>query len=1385
MLTTVFAKDNNTTKLVEQITEELDNIYYALEQIDDSTFIEGWSSIKDIYSTPEDVPNTLLGIGNITAISTASYDFSKYSVNDIERQESKTIGKKLLQVVKSQTKEYIYKSKHALCFVDCTKGFADILVGIYFDEADAYISDLKKLFSGIKKEDLQKVCAKILLYYIESGYEAFPAIYSPDFKVTTNKPGLYKMRDGSILELPKITKSNYDKYIESVAQGKSVYNMIISIDTAAKLIHYIDGSGNPQAFSYIGSLPITPSDLVFILNQTLSYLFSATGSSSLSAVYNWSQYNSELYRKYADSFYRVKSGVLDEAVKEKIGDKDLKFEKTSITVGDVIHSQNQFFNEFLNELENIVSGSTKLSNTQNVLRPFTYLRFIGALHALRECAKDAVELKSSVVKQQLDFEKTDATKLPAISNINPEVNLFPHQAETLAKLNVAGEKAIVDISTGGGKTLTLIYDICNLLGQGKINRPLLVMPAALIGQWISQIQYFTNNTINAFAITTDIIRSRGREELEKIITSAPRNTIFLTTYSFLSTGKYLADAATETYSYEGMEWIRNTVNPDYISLDESHFIKRPTTDYNLSVSLLGDDVKYKRIATGTLINNNPTDLIGQTGFLDPSIVGNPSEFKARYTVNGSWASNFAELCRRDLRNNAKYIMYRKKDWAAVLPKVKYGQYFVDLNPRQAKAYKDMVYQVLDEIRKDPTLSKAWEKLVNNGEDALEIPISLLGKLARLEQYLTAPEVNNLIKELGDDAISPKLPKIDELIEESVKQGYKAIVAVHYRESARHLMTYSKFSDKSVYYDASNKKVVYDFINNPNIVAIFAVQQSLKEGLNLQVANRVIIADVDWTPGNLDQLEARILRPHLSWKDGKIINKNKDKIVYIDTVIANDSADVVKYMFQNFKKLRNAKIMENSPVELIDPPSFSDDALVARAGDPLVGGEVSLERIEEFNAWQLKQIDERRNSGNVDFIKPQVGTNIEGKILDNLPWVSGMTLPTKDGELPLLDYLEDDQDFRVARDLRDVSEDLLANKVVNTEFGYGKIIKASSASKLRIKLFSGKSISYDASLTIIAPDMAEKEAIKLYTKKVNKQKTAPKTNTEIKEEQNEIELPTGVVNRQKLNQLADSFGIVISRKANNDGTFSYRWKLKNESIYTKPLNIESLEDKSWAQWLSSIKSASKAFEKHIEKLKEKEQKEAQNTENAEDNALEMYLGTYNDIPMLVSYTDDPDSSDLLKYGFKLFPKSWEIYIKSRNFGYRLLEKLQQKYEIPQRNLDEIMEVFNNMTRNKYGYDFPADKVRNWVKLSLRKAKKGQLKIYPLIVDGYVYLEVSKIAHPGVNLSNYGFDEIDHFYGYTADSISQLRSKLKQVTKELEVTNIEELRKQAKDYFNIKI
>lgn len=517
-------------------------------------------------------------------------------------------------------------------------------------------------------------------------------------------------------------------------------------------------------------------------------------------------------------------------------------------------------------------------------------------------------------KKVVSATQADCPTIP--NNLREDFEgFFPHQALGLAKLDLV-DGGVIDVDMGGGKLLLGVCDILRQVGRGRARRPCMIMPNALIPQQVDEIWEWGDGKINTIVVNTQTENRYGLEELAEMIKAAPPNTIILTSYEWCR--KYEEEETGEKGKnrkgeeqvyvenvYVNTRWLLEEAGVDMVTCDESHRLKNPESNTWAGVMSLSK-VPIRRIMTGTITPNNPEDVWAQMAFIDPKIFGTREHFRDTYAeqISGStgrvtkWRDDpypaQIDIRRRLLENGA--VMVRRSAWMQLLPPRHERYHPVSLSRAQQKIYEAAITEIMTEIFEDTKLSKMWAQFQVSDEDEDDKDFGpLLAKLVRLDQFLTAPDSypailtaggRIVIKEALDekDQVSPKVPKIDEILREhfAQKDHGKVLVFVQNKASARHIIEHSKYTKIMEYYDASVKEVLVPFKKEgQNPMVLVAVDKSLREGQNLQVANRVIRGDLAWNPGDMEQSYGRAWRP------------KQTRPVFIDILITDNTAEVTK------------------------------------------------------------------------------------------------------------------------------------------------------------------------------------------------------------------------------------------------------------------------------------------------------------------------------------------------------------------------------------------------------------------------------------------------------------------------------------------------------------
>ncbi|AQT28650.1 putative ATP-dependent DNA helicase [Erwinia phage vB_EamM_Yoloswag] len=252
--------------------------------------------------------------------------------------------------------------------------------------------------------------------------------------------------------------------------------------------------------------------------------------------------------------------------------------------------------------------------------------------------------------------------------------LMPHQLGAHQTLRRRPRYATIFIAPGGGKTIIGLTDIMAMmkeldeLGEPNI-RPLIVCPTNLVANWCDDLHKIADGW-NAIPITSDTVNTWGEERLYDVISQAPQNTIFVAGLSFLQTGVLNVDIGGVRVRIRGAVEFVNRFNFSYVIIDESHKVKNYSggqsgsqVHFNAKAIFTAPSVRYARIATGTLVTDRVSDIVGQAALLTPAIFGDNLDI----TDQGDGTLAMIRRAHSRLSNHTAFIAYKRKSWAFMLP----------------------------------------------------------------------------------------------------------------------------------------------------------------------------------------------------------------------------------------------------------------------------------------------------------------------------------------------------------------------------------------------------------------------------------------------------------------------------------------------------------------------------------------------------------------------------------------------------------------------------------------------------------------------------------------------------------------------------------------------
>ena len=278
-----------------------------------------------------------------------------------------------------------------------------------------------------------------------------------------------------------------------------------------------------------------------------------------------------------------------------------------------------------------------------------------------------------------------------------------------------------------------------------------------------------------------------------------------------------------------------------IAFDEAHKAKNP--DSQQGKALLSIDCKGPKIPmSGTFVLNNPLDLylpLKWAGFETHSFYAYKQHYCTMGGFGGKEIVGYKNL--DELRSMVSKVMLRrvKGDVLDLPPKVHTIEW-VDAYPEQKSLYKDVRDQVRDNI------------------DKVKVHPDPLSEMLRLRQVTGYPGILS-----STVTKSAKMDRMEELVEEEVSVGGKAIIFSNWSEMTNVIRNkLKKYNPAYITGEVGSVQRMEEkdrFQNDPNCKVMIGTIGALGTGFTLTAAQLVIFVDEPWNRGIKDQAEDRAHR----------------------------------------------------------------------------------------------------------------------------------------------------------------------------------------------------------------------------------------------------------------------------------------------------------------------------------------------------------------------------------------------------------------------------------------------------------------------------------------------------------------------------------------------
>ncbi len=410
--------------------------------------------------------------------------------------------------------------------------------------------------------------------------------------------------------------------------------------------------------------------------------------------------------------------------------------------------------------------------------------------------------------------------------------LRPYQERGLAWLDFMsriGLGAILADDMGLGKTIQILSMLLNEREQENQQRAtLLVCPMSLLTNWQKEAARF------APSLDVYLHHGAGRLRGEELAERVGRADLVLTTY-----GTALRDRDV----LAAFEWER-------VVCDEAQAIKNSAARQAQAVRSL--PARTRLALTGTPVENHLAELWSIMEFCNPGLLGPAVTFRKRYQEpierDGDEAATAALK-----RATGPFVLRRLKTDKTIisdLPEKMEMKVWCTLTPEQAGLYQAIVEDMMDRIA---------------GSEGIERHGNVLAAMTKLKQVCNHPA--HLLKDgsrLPDR--SGKLARLEELAEEIVGEGDKALVFTQYAEFGSMLQPYlAAHLDHPVLWlhgglPKKRRDALVERFQHDDEPMIFLLSlKAAGTGLNLTAANHVIHFDRWWNPAVENQATDRAFR----------------------------------------------------------------------------------------------------------------------------------------------------------------------------------------------------------------------------------------------------------------------------------------------------------------------------------------------------------------------------------------------------------------------------------------------------------------------------------------------------------------------------------------------
>ncbi len=401
--------------------------------------------------------------------------------------------------------------------------------------------------------------------------------------------------------------------------------------------------------------------------------------------------------------------------------------------------------------------------------------------------------------------------------------LYTYQKEGIIFAACAGRVVLAD-DMGLGKTIQAIASAELLAKEFGISQILVICPTSLIYQWKSEIERFTDRSIQVIEGPLD--KRKGQYQSEAF-------------YKIASYGVALND----------IDYL-NRMGADLVILDEAQRIKNWKTKTSQNLKKLKTDFAF--ILTGTPLENRLEELHSLIEFVDRYKLGALFSFLDQHQIKDEVGKVVGYQNLNSISQTLSGVLLRRTRTETLdqLPERSDKNYYVDVTKEQYDIHEDYRLLVARLVAK-------WRKLgflPEKDRERLMIALSCM-RMVSDSTYILDQKTRH------DTKIAELMETLMEVFE---RADDKVVIFSQWERMTR--LVAEELDTAGIGYEylhggvpAKKRNDLINNFNNKPESRVFLSTDAGGVGLNLQTANIVINLDLPWNPAVLEQRIARVHR----------------------------------------------------------------------------------------------------------------------------------------------------------------------------------------------------------------------------------------------------------------------------------------------------------------------------------------------------------------------------------------------------------------------------------------------------------------------------------------------------------------------------------------------